>query len=89
MVPSKDAKKKAQNKLLEQLTVLQEHLQALPESNIRTEALKQCVNMKKQCKAYAEVVRLSESIVSYNLNEDQDYFFKGLLKKELYKIYVT
>lgn len=89
MALSKETKKTAQNKLLQQLTVLQEHLQALPESNMRTEALKQCANMKTQCKAYAEVLRLSESVVSYKLNEEQDYFFKGLMKKELYKIYVT
>ncbi len=89
MALSKEQRKKSQNKLLEQLTVLQEHLQALPESNIRTEALKQCASMNTQCKAYSEVLRLSESIVNYKLNEEQDYFFKGLLRKELYKIYIT
>ena len=89
MTISKEIKKTKQNKLLEQLTVLQEHLQALPESNIRTEALNQCANMKTQCKAYSEVLRLSENVINYKLSEEQDYFFKGLIRKELYKIYIT
>lgn len=74
----KGAKKKSQNKLLEQLTVLEEHLQALPESFTNTEVLEICAKIKKQCKAYLEVLRLSESVVNYKLNESQDYFFKGL-----------
>ena len=88
MALTKEQKKIKQNKLLQQLSALQDHLQALPESNERTEALSLCASMKLQCKAYSEILRLSESIVRYKLNEDQDYFFKGILSKELYKIYV-
>lgn len=89
MAVSKETKKSKQNVLLKQLTDLQEHLQALPESERKTETLKLCASMKNQCKAYSEVLRLSESVVNYKLNEEQDYFFKGLMRKELYKIYIT
>ena len=40
---------------------------------------------KSQC----EVVRLSECVTMYRLSDDKDSYFKGLLRKELYKFYAS
>ncbi len=80
------------SKIIDRLTTMQQQLQLLP-SNDRTTEIENCiVNMKKQIKAYSEVIRLCGEICGA-VSDGAEFldiiiFFKPL-KAELYKIYIN
>ena len=86
---TKQDKVRMQKKMPELCKQLKQLLLAMPVSP----AVEQCLVVLQQmivCShATAESLRLAEMVTSYRLSEKEDTFFKQILRKELFKLYVT
>lgn len=80
------------SKIVDKLTTMQQQLQLLPSSDRKTEIENCIANMKRQIKAYGEVIRLTGEICRAVTDGaeflDIIIFFKPL-NAELYKIYIN
>jgi len=83
---SKEQKQKKISVLLDEIKSFETEISNQP--NIPKNVLTFLERIKDIAKSQREVLRLSEMVTMYRLSDEKDLYFKSLLRKELYKIYV-
>jgi len=89
MAVTKEQKKTKRNLLVEKIRACIDKLESETNQPTKQEILEMLAEIMTLAKSQSEVVRLAECVTMYRLNDDNDSYFKGLLRKQLYRLYVS